>query len=84
MYTIKQAAARTGCRSRPSARGSGATASSSPARTAAGYRLYDEDAIERLGAMRYLVETEGWRPSQAADRVKDPAIDLAALADRRR
>jgi methanogenic corrinoid protein MtbC1 len=32
--------------------------------------------------MRFLVETEGWRPSQAAERVKDPAVDLAALAAR--
>ena len=83
MYTIKQAAARTGL-SVPTIRAwERRYGVVSPARTAAGYRLYDEEAIERLGAMRYLVETEGWRPSQAADRVKDPAVDLAALTDRR-
>jgi DNA-binding transcriptional MerR regulator/methylmalonyl-CoA mutase cobalamin-binding subunit len=82
MYTIKQAAARTGVAVptiRAWERRYGVV---SPARTAAGYRLYDEAAIERLAAMRFLVGTEGWRPSQAADRVKDPAADLTALVDR--
>jgi methylmalonyl-CoA mutase cobalamin-binding subunit len=80
MYTIKQAAARTGVAIptiRAWERRYGVVA---PTRTAAGYRLYDEDAIERLSAMRFLVETEGWRPSQAAERVKDPAVDVATLA----
>lgn len=82
MYTIKQAAARSGV-SVPTIRAwERRYGVVSPARTAAGYRLYDEDAVERLAAMRFLVETEGWRPSQAAERVKDPAIDLAALAAR--
>lgn len=82
MYTIKQAAARTGV-SVPTIRAwERRYGVVSPARTAAGYRLYDEDAIERLAAMRFLVESEGWRPSQAADRVKDPALDLAALGGR--
>src|SRR4029077_17330070 len=82
MYTIKQAAARTGVAVptiRAWERRYGVV---SPARTTAGYRLYDDDAVERLAAMRFLVETEGWRPSQAAERVKDPAGDLAALAAR--
>ena len=82
MYTIKQAAARTGVAVptiRAWERRYGVV---SPARTAAGYRLYDEAAIERLAAMRVLVETEGWRPSQAADRVKDPAFDMAGFTER--
>src|SRR3954467_15449769 len=82
MYTIKQAATRTGV-SVPTIRAwERRYGVVSPARTAAGYRLYDDDAVERLSAMRSLVETEGWRPSQAAERVKDPAVDLAALAAR--
>jgi DNA-binding transcriptional MerR regulator/methylmalonyl-CoA mutase cobalamin-binding subunit len=39
-----------------------------PSRTDAGYRLYDDAAIERLRAMRTLVD-EGWSASQAAARV---------------
>ena len=30
--------------------------------------------------MRSLVEHEGWRPSQAAERIRTPGIDLASLA----
>ena len=66
MYTIKQAAARTGLTIptiRAWERRYGVV---SPARTTAGYRLYDEAAIERLAAMRALVEMDGWRPSQAS------------------
>jgi methanogenic corrinoid protein MtbC1 len=80
MYTIKQAAARTGLTIptiRAWERRYGVV---SPERTEAGYRLYDEAAIERLAAMRSLVELEGWRPSQAADRIRTPGIDLASLA----
>jgi len=80
MYTIKQAAARTGVAIptiRAWERRYGVV---HPARTPAGYRLYDEGDIERLAAMRFLVETEGWRPSQAAERVMDPTVELASLA----
>ena len=80
MYTIKQAAARTGL-TIPTIRGwERRYGVVSPERTEAGYRLYDEAAIERLAAMRSLVEHEGWRPSQAADRIRTPGIDLASLA----
>jgi methanogenic corrinoid protein MtbC1 len=81
MYTIKQAAARTGLHVptiRAWERRYGVVR---PSRTAAGYRLYDDDAIARLLAMRRLVDGDGWRPSQAAERViaaRDSA-DLAAL-----
>ena len=82
MYTIKQAALRTGVAIptiRAWERRYGVV---TPARTTAGYRLYDEDAIERLAAMHSLVEVDGWRPSQAADRVKDPDTDLGAILAR--
>ena len=80
MYTIKQAAARTGLAVptiRVWERRYGVVR---PARTAAGYRLYDETAIARLTAMRRLVEEDGWRPSQASERVLSLGDDLAQLA----
>ena len=70
MYTIKQAAQRTGIAIptiRVWERRYGVVA---PTRTPAGYRLYDEAAIARLHAMHHLVEREGWRPSQAAERIR--------------
>ena len=82
MYTIKQAATRTGLTVptiRAWERRYGVV---TPTRTSAGYRLYDETAIERLAAMRSLVETDGWRPSQAAERIATPGLDLASLARR--
>jgi DNA-binding transcriptional MerR regulator/methylmalonyl-CoA mutase cobalamin-binding subunit len=68
MYTIKQAAVRSGVNVallRAWERRYGIVA---PSRTDAGYRLYDDEAIERLRAMRTLVD-EGWSASQAAARV---------------
>ena len=51
-----------------------------PERTAAGYRLYDVATINRILAMRQLVE-EGWAPSAAAARVRDtPVEDVAEAA----
>ena len=80
MYTIKQAAARTGL-SIPTIRvWERRYAVVRPDRTPAGYRLYDDDAIARLQAMRRLVEGEGWRPSQAAERVLAAGEELAELA----
>jgi MerR family transcriptional regulator, light-induced transcriptional regulator len=80
MYTIKQAAARTGLTIptiRAWERRYGVV---SPERTESGYRLYDDAAIERLTAMRTLVDQQGWRPSQAAEHIRTPGVDLAALA----
>lgn len=65
MYTIKEAAARTGIPIsvlRAWERRYGVV---QPARTPSGYRLYDEEAIDRLRAMQGLVES-GWSPSTAA------------------
>ena len=53
-----------------------------PERTPSGYRLYDDEAIARLVAMRYLVETEGIRPSQAAEQVLAAGTDVAELVER--
>lgn len=78
MYTIRQAAIRTGLSVallRVWERRYGVV---EPTRTPAGYRLYDDDAIARLAAMQQLV-TEGWAPRQAAQRVLEPGVDLRAL-----
>lgn len=80
MYTIKQAARRSGVNVallRAWERRYGIV---TPARTETGYRLYDEEAIERLRTMRALVEA-GWSAKQAAERVGGaPAADLASIA----
>ena len=65
MYTIKEAALRTGvpvALLRAWERRYGVVA---PTRTAGGYRLYDEASLDRLRAMRRLV-ADGWAPSVAA------------------
>ena len=82
MYTIKQAAVRSGVGIsllRAWERRYGVV---HPVRTPSGYRLYDEESIARLRAMRRLVES-GWTASQAATAVLDEATDrgTAALAD---
>lgn len=77
MYTIKQASLRSGVGIpliRAWERRYGVVA---PVRTPAGYRLYDDEAIDRLRAMRRLVEA-GWSPREAAPRVR--ALDTEALA----
>ena len=79
MYTIKQAAARTGLSValiRVWERRYGVV---QPNRTPAGYRLYDDAAIARLAAMQQLV-AQGWAPSQAAQRLLEPDVDLSGLA----
>jgi len=70
VYTIKQAAARTGLSVaviRVWERRYGVV---EPGRTAAGYRLYDDGAIDRVRRMRGLVDA-GWAPSQAARAILD-------------
>ena len=78
MYTIKQAAMRSGI-SVPLLRAwERRYRVVEPARTASGYRLYDEVALRRLRAMRQLVR-EGWTPSNAAQHLHD-ADDAAVGA----
>jgi MerR family transcriptional regulator, light-induced transcriptional regulator len=84
MYTIKQAAARSGV-SVPTARAwERRYGVVHPQRTPSGYRLYDDEAIGRLIAMRYLVESHGVRPSQAAEQVEAAGTDVAQLVERAR
>ena len=79
MYTIKRASQRTGIAVptiRAWERRYGVV---SPIRSSAGYRLYSEDAIERLRRMRHLV-TGGWSASAAAQAViSDQATDGAEM-----
>jgi DNA-binding transcriptional MerR regulator/methylmalonyl-CoA mutase cobalamin-binding subunit len=69
MYTIKEAATRTGLTVpvlRAWERRYGVV---EPARTPGGYRVYDDAALARLRSMRRLVD-EGWSPSTAAAAIK--------------
>lgn len=75
MYTIKQAAARSGVGVSLLRAWERRYAIVSPARTASGYRLYDDEAITRLRAMRQLVDG-GWTASQAADAVLRGQVEL--------
>lgn len=77
MYTIKQASLRSGVNVPLLRAWERRYAVVAPARTDSGYRLYDEGAIDRLRAMRVLVEA-GWSPRQAAQRVL--AADDAELS----
>lgn len=80
MYTIKEASSRSGVGVpllRAWERRYGVVA---PARTPSGYRLYDDEAIARLRAMRQLI-AHGWSAQQAAERVRDgSAAEILALA----
>ena len=83
MYTIKEAAARTGVGApliRAWERRYGVV---SPARTRSGYRMYDEVSLRTLVAMRSLVDA-GWTASEAARAIRsgEVAIDDVAAASR--
>jgi DNA-binding transcriptional MerR regulator/methylmalonyl-CoA mutase cobalamin-binding subunit len=80
MYTIKQASARTGLGApliRAWERRYGVI---SPTRTPGGYRLYDDDAIKTLLAMRGLLD-RGWTASEAARAIGagEVAVDDVAI-----
>ena len=79
MYTISEAAERAGVSvdvMRAWERRYGVI---TPRRTPAGYRLYDVATINRIRAMRRLVE-EGWGPRAAAEHLRDAPDDTAAEA----
>lgn len=77
MYTIKQAALRAGVTVPVLRQWERRYGIVEPARTAAGYRTYDEASIARVRAMRQLVD-DGWAPNAAATRVR--ALDDAGVA----
>ena len=76
MYTIKQAAARSGVTVPLLRAWERRYQIVEPARTASGYRLYDEAALARLRAMRRLVDA-GWSPSNAAAAVLEDRVPPA-------
>ena len=51
-----------------------------PTRTASGYRLYDDAAIDRLRTMRRLVDA-GWAPSTAATSILDGSVAVDGASD---
>lgn len=80
MYTIRQASLRSGVSVpllRAWERRYGVVA---PGRTAAGYRLYDEEAVGILRRMRELVDA-GWSPAQAADALRSGEVPTAVLPE---
>lgn len=76
MYTIKQAAARSGVSVQLLRAWERRYGVVTPARTASGYRLYDDAAIARLRGMRRLIG-EGWSAGTAAAEIG--ALDDAAV-----
>ena len=80
MYTIKQAAARSGVSIpvlRAWERRYGVV---SPTRTESGYRLYDDAAIDRVRAMQRLVAA-GWTASQAAREITEHGVPPPAAPE---
>jgi methanogenic corrinoid protein MtbC1 len=80
MYTIKGAALRSGVAVSTIRAWERRYGVVEPARTDGGYRLYDEDSIARLRAMRALIEA-GWSAAQAAQAVvaaPPPALETVA------
>ena len=84
MYTIKEASARSGLPIATIRAWERRYRAVEPARTPSGYRLYDDAAVDRLIAMRQLVEVEGVRPGQAAGQVRDDDARVRELVDRAR
>lgn len=68
MFTIKRAAELTGVPAETLRAWERRYGVVTPARTDAGYRIYDEQALQRIRAMHALVEA-GWAPRQAAAQV---------------
>lgn len=81
MYTIKQAAGRSGV-SVPLLRAwERRYRIVEPARTASGYRLYDDASIARLRAMRFLIE-DGWSAGTAAAHLLEAGDEAVAAITR--
>jgi DNA-binding transcriptional MerR regulator/methylmalonyl-CoA mutase cobalamin-binding subunit len=78
MYTIKEAAARSGVSVQLLRAWERRYGVVQPTRAPSGYRLYDEATIARLRAMRRLID-DGWAASTAAARVA-PLDDAAVQA----
>ena len=79
MYTIKQAAQLTGVSESSLRAWERRYDVVSPRRTAAGYRVYDDDTVAAVRAMRSLVDA-GWSPALAARAVREGDVLAAAGA----
>jgi DNA-binding transcriptional MerR regulator/methylmalonyl-CoA mutase cobalamin-binding subunit len=81
MYTIKQAAARSGVGAPLIRAWERRYRVVTPARTRSGYRLYDDAGIEVLRTMRSLVDA-GWTASEAARAIQagEVAVERTAVA----
>lgn len=77
MYTIKEAASRTGIPEGSLRAWERRYAIVEPHRSDGGYRLYDEEALATLSLMRGLVES-GWAPSAAAEAIRSGNATAAA------
>ncbi len=77
MYTIKQAAIRAGVTVELLRAWERRYGIVRPDRTDSGYRLYDDPAIDRVRAMRQLVD-RGWSPSQAAREIEANGVPITS------
>ncbi|GAA1931534.1 MerR family transcriptional regulator [Nocardioides marmoribigeumensis] len=74
MYTVKQAATMSGVAPSTVRAWEQRYDVVTPERSASGYRLYDDGAIQRLRLMSTLIDA-GWSAAQAAERVKRSGAD---------
>ena len=81
VYTIKEASARSGVGAPLIRAWERRYAVISPVRTPAGYRLYDDETIVVLVAMRTLIDS-GWAASEAARAIVAGEVDPATVAPR--
>jgi len=79
LFTIKQAATMTGVREATLRTWERRYGVVSPTRTEAGYRLYGNDSIAAITAMRKLVDA-GWSPAVAAKAIREGEIPTAGPA----
>lgn len=77
MFTIKQAARLTGVREATLRTWEKRYGVVVPRRTPSGYRLYDNDAIAALTAMRNLVDA-GWTPAEASRAVREGSVPIVS------
>ncbi len=75
MYTIKQASLRAGVSIEVLRAWERRYGIVRPERTESGYRLYDDSAIDRVRAMRQLVDS-GWSASQAAREIEANGVPV--------
>ena len=80
MFTIKRAAALTGVPVDTLRAWERRYHVIAPRRSDAGYRLYDDEALHSINAMRTLVD-QGWAPRQAAERVLAERADAGTGPD---